>query len=48
MKKVEILIDEMQKVKQAHPTLEISEVLRIFNIKSLQELTHAIRMAVNK
>ncbi|KKK70093.1 hypothetical protein LCGC14_2927430, partial [marine sediment metagenome] len=31
-------------VKEDNSTLEISDVLRIFNIKALQDLTHAIRM----
>ena len=39
---VEDLITEMQAVKAAHPTLEISEVLTIFEIKSLQELTNQL------
>ncbi len=39
---VEELIAEMQAVKQAHPTLEISDVLRIFNIQALKDLTNKI------
>ena len=40
---VEDLIQEMQGVKQAHPTLEISDVLRIFNIQVLKDLSNEIR-----
>lgn len=39
------LIAEMQQVKQQYPTLEISEVLRIFNIQALQDLTREINNA---
>ena len=44
MIEVEALIEEMQAVKAAHPTLEIQDVLRIFQIKAMQELAHAMRM----
>ena len=40
---VEDLITEMQEVKQAYPTLEISDVLRIFNIQVLKDLSNEIR-----
>ena len=45
---VEELIAEMQDVKADHQTLEISEVLRIFEIKALQDLAAAIWRAANK
>ena len=40
---VEDLIQEMQEVKQTYPTLEISDVLRIFNIQVLKDLSNEIR-----
>ena len=36
------LIEEMTEVKDAYPILEIPEVLRIFNIQSLRNLTNEI------
>lgn len=39
---VEELIVEMQAVNQSHPTLEISDVLRIFNIQAMKDLTSKI------
>lgn len=42
---VEELIVEMQAVNQSHPTLEISDVLRIFNIQAMKDLTQEIRKA---
>ena len=39
---VEALIEEMQVVKAQHPTLEIQDILRIFNIKALQDLAAQI------
>ena len=45
--KVEELITEMQTVKQAHPTLELTEILKMFEIKSIQELTVEIRRTNN-
>ncbi|KKL83316.1 hypothetical protein LCGC14_1975970 [marine sediment metagenome] len=38
----EELIEEMQAVKTAHPTLEIPDVLRIFSIQAMQNLTDKI------
>jgi len=35
---IDELISEMQAVKAAHPALEISEVLRLFNIQALLNL----------
>jgi len=43
MIKIEELISEMQAVKVAHPSLELHDILRIFNIHSIQELTREIR-----
>ena len=40
---IDDLILEMQEVKAAHPTLEISDILRIFNIQAMRELTNQIR-----
>ncbi len=40
---VEELIKEMQAVKAAHTSLEVQDVLRIFNIKALQELMSQVR-----
>ena len=37
------LIEKMKSVKEANPTLEISDVLRIFNIQAIKELTREIR-----
>ena len=45
---VEDLITEMQAVKAAHPTLEIHEVLRIFNIKALRDLIMQLRRVGDK
>ena len=44
---IEKLIGEMQEVKAAHPTLTISEVLRLFNIAATQELTNVMRRKIN-
>ena len=41
---IEELISDMQKVKTAHPTLEIHEVLKLFNIQALKELTAVLRL----
>ena len=48
MMEVEELITEMLTVKAAHPTLERQDILRIFNIKALQELTFALLRMGNK
>jgi hypothetical protein len=40
---IETLIAEMTAVKTAHPALEISDVLRIFNIQALKNLTAEFR-----
>jgi len=45
---VDDLITEMQVVKAAHPTLSISEVLRVFNIKAMRDLTGQLRRLANK
>ena len=42
------LIEEMQEVKAAHPTLEISDILRIFNIKAMNDLNLQIKLKNNK
>ena len=45
---VEDLITEMQEVKAAHSTLSISEVLKIFEIKALIDLTAQARRVANR
>ena len=45
---IEELITEMQNVKALHPTLEISDVLRIFNIQALKKLSSEINRLRNK
>ena len=40
---IEKLIEEMQAVKTAHPTLEISDVLKIFEIQAMQKLASELR-----
>jgi len=40
---VEKLIEEMTAIKVAYPTLEVSEVLQIFEIQALRELTLMLR-----
>ncbi len=39
---VEELITEMQEVKQSHPSLEITDVLRIFHIQTMKDLINKI------
>ena len=39
MTTVEELIIEMQDTKAAHPTLELSDILRLYTIQVLRELT---------
>lgn len=41
----EDLIVEMQAVKAARPTLELQDILRIFNIQAIKDLTSEINMA---
>ena len=45
---IDTLIDEMKSVKAENPTLEISDVLRIFNIQAIQDLTLQINRLVSK
>lgn len=40
---VEDLIIEMQEVKAAHDTLEIHEILRMFNIEALRDVALELR-----
>ena len=44
---VETLIEEMQKVKADHQTLEIQDILRLFAIKTNIELTNQMRRMAN-
>lgn len=39
---VEALILEMQEIKTKYPSLEIQDVLRLFNIQALRDLTRKI------
>jgi len=39
---IEVLINEMKEVKAEHPTLELSDILKMFAIKATQELSVAI------
>lgn len=41
------LIEEMKVVKAAHPSLEITDVLRIFNIQATRELAQQTRRLAN-
>ena len=45
---VDKLIEEMKKVKEDNPILEVSDVLRIFNIQALKDLTKQFNRLVNK
>ena len=45
---VEDLILEMQDVKAAHPALEISDVLRIFQIQATRDLAAQTRRLVDR
>ena len=42
---IETLIEEMQEVKAAHQALEISDVLKIFNIQAMKDLVIEIQKA---
>ena len=42
---IEAMITEMQAVKAEHPTLEIPDILRIFNIQVMRNLTKEIHQA---
>ncbi len=39
---VETLIEEMQKVKADHQTLELQDILQLFAIKAMQDLARKI------
>jgi len=45
--KITRLIEEMQEVKQQYATLEIHEILRIFNIAALNELNFNLTRLAN-
>lgn len=47
MNEVEKLIEKIQEVKAQQPKLEISEVLKIFEIKALRDLTIQMRRVIN-
>lgn len=47
MIEVETLIEEMQEVKLHHPAMEFQDILRLFNIKALQELSKGIMRVAN-
>ena len=40
---VETLIEEMQAVRQDYPSLEVPDVLRIFGIQAMKDLTREIK-----
>ena len=44
---VKTLIQEMKDCKQENPIIEIQDILRIFQIKAMQDLTNQIRRGVN-
>ncbi len=44
---VESLIEEMQEVRLKYPAMEIQDILRVFNIKTMQELCDSIKMLTN-
>lgn len=44
---VETLIEEMQQCKQDNPALEITDVLRIFNIQAIKDQTDQLRRLAN-
>ena len=48
MMEVETLIEEMQEVKLHHPAMEFQDILRLFNIQALIDLTNQIRRSLNK
>ncbi len=41
---IEELIEEMQKAKADHPTLELQDILRMFTIKATQDLANEMRL----
>lgn len=41
--KIELLIEQMQETKALHPTLDINDILSMFLIASLNDLTRTIR-----
>lgn len=43
MTDIDNLISEMQEVKQSYPTLEIPEILRLFSINAMNDLTKQIK-----
>lgn len=45
---VEELITDMQDLKAAHPTLERHEILRIFTIQALRDLTMQLQRVGDK
>ena len=45
---VESLIKEMQAVKAAHSTLELKDILSMFQIQALKNLTIQIKRLINK
>ena len=45
---IDKLIEEMRAVKLAYDTLEIQDILKMMNIKTLKELTNQIARLVEK
>ncbi|MCK5613217.1 hypothetical protein KAR91_65700 [Candidatus Pacearchaeota archaeon] len=42
---IDELVSEMQEVKTKHPTLEIDQILKMFQIQAMQNLTKVLRMS---
>ena len=45
---IDKLIEEMRAVKLTYDTLEIQDILRLFNIQALKDLTKQISRLANK
>ena len=43
MSEIEDLITKMKEVKTLHPNMEYQDILKIFNIQTLQNLTKELR-----
>lgn len=41
--KIDDLVQEMKDLKEKEPVLEISDVLRVFNIQTLRDLSNVLR-----
>ena len=45
--KIDDLVAEMKDLKEKEPILEISDVLRVFNIQALRDLNNTLRSLNN-